>query len=73
MVCVTFDEYWKLNAKRLHSENPWREDLAREVWEAAMNNRFVELAMGRKHDQTDQKINFQTSQEKEETVPEGNV
>lgn len=35
---MTFDDFWKLNSKRFHSENPWREELAREIWEAAQNN-----------------------------------
>ena len=33
---MTFNDWWKANSKRLHGENPWREELAREVWEAAI-------------------------------------
>lgn len=35
---MTFDSWWKENSKRVHSENPWREELAMEIWEAGINS-----------------------------------
>lgn len=78
---MTFDEYWKLNSKRLHSENPWREELAREVWGACVQQftttlysrlQEVDIYPRRKENDQTHQTNNSKAQEKEEAIPEGN-